>query len=277
MTRLARAAIEQALVVARAAWPGFTVDADEFGKALAARVAVPLDAADIGPAMKRMHVADLYLVVACAAGDGRALAALEATYFDKLRASLGKKSFEPAAVEEALQSFRSAQLVGKDGQARILDYAARGPLGWWLSIVVSRILLKTMRSVRREVELDPSFSGEAGGDLELEFLKKQYGAVFHEALARALAELPREDRLLLKQRYALQTTVVELGVLHGVHASTISRRVTEIRERLVRTTRTLMMARLSANAPEVSSILRLIHSDMDLSLSTHDELRSARA
>jgi RNA polymerase sigma-70 factor (ECF subfamily) len=66
----------------------------------------------------------------------------------------------------------------------------------------------------------------------------------------------------------LNMTVVELGALYGVHASTASRRVTEARDRLVAATRDVMMKRCNLGRAEVSSILRLIQSEIDLSLST---------
>jgi RNA polymerase sigma-70 factor (ECF subfamily) len=69
--------------------------------------------------------------------------------------------------------------------------------------------------------------------------------------------------------------VTELGVLHGVHASTISRWVTDARSRLVAGTRSAMMRRLRLGGPEVSSILRLIHSEIDISLSTYQGERPA--
>jgi RNA polymerase sigma-70 factor (ECF subfamily) len=107
-------------------------------------------------------------------------------------------------------------------------------------------------------------------DVEIEYLKRTYGSAFESAFREALASLSVPDRLLLKQRFQLGMTVAELGELHGVHASTVSRRVTEARERLAAATRQKMMDRLGLGAKEMSSVLRLIQSQIDISLTSVD-------
>jgi RNA polymerase sigma-70 factor (ECF subfamily) len=134
--------------------------------------------------------------------------------------------------------------------------------------VASRVAFRLARPAKKSAPLDEAVGEPEKGDLELAYLKKRYGEPFKEAFKEALGALPVNERLLLKQRYALQMTVVELGAQHGVHASTISRWVAEARDRLVRGTRDSMMRRLSLDRAEVSSILRLIQSQMDVSLST---------
>jgi hypothetical protein len=50
-------------------------------------------------------------------------------------------------------------------------------------------------------------SSAPAGDLELEYMKKTYGEAFQRAFAVALAAMPADDRLLLKQRFRHQLTV----------------------------------------------------------------------
>ena len=94
-------------------------------------------------------------------------------------------------------------------------------------------------------------------------MKKTYGDAFQRAFQAALEDLETADRLLLKQRFRHRMTVEQLGTLHAVHASTISRRVDAARERLVKATRTQMMRELDVGRADVSSILRLIESELE--------------
>jgi RNA polymerase sigma-70 factor (ECF subfamily) len=75
---------------------------------------------------------------------------------------------------------------------------------------------------------------------------------------------------LLKQRLKHQLGVRELGAMYGVDPGTISRRVAAARDRLAKATRAEMIRDLELATSEVSSILRLIDSQIDITLSTHD-------
>ena len=262
-----RDAVEAALARAREAWPALEVLDERFGDALAERVG---DDADVPAAIAKMNAGDLYFVLACAAGDATALAELEKRHLADVAGALERVGFPAAAIDESLQVLRETLLVaGEHGAPRILEFGARGQLRGWLRVVATRIAFRLARPARKNVAFDESLGEQAKGDLELDYLKKKYGSTFQDAFREALATLPVPDRLLLKQRFALNTTVIELGALHGVHASTISRRVAYVRARLVTATREGMMRRLRLGAPEVSSILRLIQSQLDISLSSY--------
>ncbi len=283
---LLRAAVAAALDTAHQAWPTLAVDEDVFTSALLSRVATDEDPP---AAIARLAVGDVYFVLACAAGDRAALDQFEKRFVPDLRTALRGAGIAPAAIDETLQQLRTTLFVpvpspepidgGTDAPVeprapRILGFAGRGHLRGWLQVTATRMAFRLARSEKRELALDESLQ-EAPGDLELTFLRKKYGQAFREAFQEALAELPVSDRLLLKQRFALHTTVTDLGALHGVHASTISRWVTDARGRLVAGTRAAMMRRLRLGGPEVSSILRLIHSEIDISLSTYQGSRPA--
>ena len=64
--------------------------------------------------------------------------------------------------------------------------------------------------------------------------------------------------------------VVELGVLYGVNAGTISRRVAAACAALSEATRAIMMRELGVGRGDVSSVLRLIESQLEITLSAFD-------
>jgi RNA polymerase sigma-70 factor (ECF subfamily) len=265
----ARAALAEAFDKARRAWPQLTVADAELTRGVAARLEPGLD---VVTAIRRLHVADLYFVLACTAHQRAALAQFENDHLPEVGAALVRQGFAPAAVSESLQILRTTLLLGGQagGPPQLLDFAGRGPLRGWLRVVATRTAYKLARPVKHGLLLEHQVEEAAAGDIELEFLKKRYGDAFRSAFRAAFAELPTADRLLLKQRFAHGTTVAELGVLHGVHGSTVSRWVTSARERLIERTRASLVQRFHLGDGEVSSLLRLIHSQIDGSLSAFD-------
>lgn len=246
--------IDAAIAAARATWPDIHVDTARF-------------AAHLGDEIAERDIADLYLAFACAAGDAAALAALDRSYLANLRGPLGKIGLRDGAIDEVLQLVREELLVVADDRpARILSYSGRGTLHGWLRSVAVRTGLRSIRKSPAHDALEPHH-GTISEDPELAFMKKTYGDAFHRAFTTALGELAAKDRLLLKQRYRFAMGVEELAAHYGVHAGTISRWVQAARDALATLTRTAMMTELGIGAADVSSILRLIHSQLEITLS----------
>lgn len=260
------AALDAALATAHTAWPGFAAADLRFAEHLATLVR---GAPTVVLALGQLDIADLYLSVACAEGIAGALAILDRDYFSAVRPTLSRMGLTASAIDETLQVMRDELLAPRPGAApRILNYGGRGHLQGWLRSVAARTGLRHLRTPDRLDELDEGKHARPAGDLELAYMKKTYGEVFQRAFAAALASLSAEDRLLLKQRFRHQLTVEELGALHSVHAGTISRWVTAARERLVKATRAEMMRELGVGRADVESILRLIQSELEITLST---------
>jgi RNA polymerase sigma-70 factor (ECF subfamily) len=259
-------ALEAALATAHTAWPAFAVADARFAEHLAGLVR---DAPAVAAALGQLHVADLYLSLACAEGNAGALAILDRDYLAGVRPALLRMGLTAGAIDETLQVMRDELLAPRpDAAPRILNYGGRGHLRGWLRSVAARTGLRNLHPSDRHDELDEGKHSTPAGDLELAYMKKTYGEVFQRAFAAALAALAADDRLLLKQRFRHQLTVEELGALHSVHAGTISRWVAAARERLVKATRAEMMRELGVGRADVSSILRLIHSELDITLSS---------
>jgi RNA polymerase sigma-70 factor, ECF subfamily len=215
---------------------------------------------------------DLYLAFACGTGSSPALAVLEREYLSTLPAALRRICNGGSSVDEVLQAVREHLLVARtDAPPRILNYAGRGPLRAWLRSVAVRTAMSMNRVTPHQI-FDEQDAAGAGDDLELAFMKKTYGESFRRAFQAALAGLPEDKRLLLKQRFRHQMTVEQLGAMHAVNPGTISRWVAAAREQLVGATRTAMMAELGVDGTDVESILRMIHSQIELSLSTQGDV-----
>jgi RNA polymerase sigma-70 factor (ECF subfamily) len=258
-TRCKIVVVDAAAIAARAqqAWPAIEVDLAAFVKRLES----------LGD-VDKLHASDLYLAFACAHGHVAALAALDATYLRELTAPLRKMGCDAAAIDETLQIVRDELLVAQPGKsASILNYSGRGAIKGWLRSVAARTALRDKKRPERRDEYIEGMHSAPNDDLELAFMKKTYGAAFERAFAKALAAMDVDDRLLLKQRFSHRLGVVELGKLYGVNAGTISRRVASVRERLVDATRARMTEELEVGTADLESILRMIESQLAISLS----------
>jgi RNA polymerase sigma-70 factor (ECF subfamily) len=246
---------------ARETWPGIEVDEARFAAHLK-RLLADADGA--------LEVGDIYLTLACATGDPTALAALDRSYFPGLRGTLGRLGLDQTGIDETLQTMRTELLSARDGaEPRILGYAGRGRLSGWLRSVAVRTGLRLLRATPKHATLDPNAPGTVSDDPELAYLRKAYGEAFQRAVRTALDALPPRDRLLLKQRYRHRLGVQELGALYGVNAGTISRWVAAARDRLGEATRATMMKELGVDQKDLASILRLVESDLDITLWSH--------
>ena len=218
-----------------------------------------------------LEVGDLAFALACARGDASALAHFDRTYAPSLRPALARLGLDDAGIAETLQLVRAELFAPREtGEPRIVGYSGRGPLSAWLRSVAVRTGLRVIRQAPRH---EPLGDGDAApgslvDDAELAYMKKTYGEAFQRAFRCALAELPAKDRLLLKQRFRHHLGVVDLGRLHGVNAGTISRWVAAARDALAKGTREAMMKELGVAKDDVSSILRLIESQIEVTLST---------
>lgn len=211
--------------------------------------------------------ADVDVARACAAADPAAIAALEGRYFAAVRVGLTRLGVADSAQNGVLEALRAELLGGGEGRApRILEYSGRGSLAGWLRVVASRLALRLARPDRLGSSLSATMHMHDAGDLELEIVKQKYGAAFRDAFRRALASLHVQDRLVVKQRFALQLTVVELASLYGLDAPSMSERVSAARARLVEATRVAMLAELRVADPDASRMRRLIDAQLDVSL-----------
>jgi RNA polymerase sigma-70 factor (ECF subfamily) len=200
---------------------------------------------------------DLCLVVACERGDERAWNDL----INQFRATVASAARAACANEDAADELSQsvwAELYGLRAnasgaaQGKLAYYSGCGSLGGWLRAVVSQLAVdrhrKTSRLVQTEEDADfdrlaheptageDGFQVAAAPDPEAALARAETVNALHTALARVVASLSVEDRLLVKLYYFDGLRLREAGALLGVHEATASRRLTkihaEVRERV---------------------------------------------
>jgi len=213
------------------------------------------------------------LWVACGAffGDPHALAHIEAHYFGDARIALRKMFLADDAVDEVLQGLRRLLFVGEESAPpRIGEYRGIGELRAWLKVSAMRAALKLLRRQNRASQGDSDDALVAArateDDPELAYMKAAYRAAFKVAFQQALDSLLPKERLLLKQQIVDGLGVDELGAVYQVHRATAARWAASAREKLLARTRRTFMLQARVSSDECESIMRLVRSQLDVSI-----------
>ena len=261
------AALARAIDDARARWPGVDVAPELYVRHLASRV--PDDTA-AATALAGLETADLYLACACARGVARAIELFDAHHFADLAIALRRLRLDDAVLDEVKQQLR-VQLFVPDGDELpdIALYAGRGELRLWVRSTGVRAALKLLRRDRR---LDPDGDdalAEVAADVDdplLVHLKQTYAAEFKAAFGEAVAALTPRQRNLLRHHLVDALSIDEVGRIYRVHRATAARWVAGAREELMATTLRLLRGRLAIAPADLESIVRLVRSQLDLSI-----------
>ena len=260
-----RAGVESFLGAARESEPQLEVS----DVALMAYVARRLEPSDnpVG-ALESLHSADLRLACACAAGDGRALAAFDHRFATDLRRVHARAETTKIRLDDFVQALREKLFVSP--QRRIEEYGGRAPLRSWVRVVATRTLLDLARpSYLTELHADENTFLQVpapGDDPDVAFAKRLYGAAVLEAVQEAARDLSPQERNVLREHYARGLSIDQIGRLHRVHRATAARRVQRARELLVDKVRALLVARFKLSGRDLESVLRLLRSAMHITL-----------
>lgn len=261
-------ALDALLVRCRATWPAFSAPTEAFVAYLSERAPESMTIAEW---LERVHASDLFLAFACWQREDTALSTFEDTFGPGLDQALRKFGSTADLRDDARQILRERLFVGgPDQPPKIAAYSGRGALRSWLRITATRILLELSKREQKEPFADdeellglPS----PDDDPETLHLKELYGAEFKSALERSITELPDRSRILLAQYHLDGLTIDQLGAQYRVHRMTAARWVAAARRDLLIATRRRLEDKLALSKEELDSVLRLIRSRLDLSIS----------
>lgn len=216
-----------------------------------------------------VEVGELVLARACAAGEPAVLAHFDATYAGDMVAALSTFRADRDFIDEVLQAVREKLFVG--ASPKILDYGGRGSLRAWLRAVAVRTALNARR--RRLTDPGPSAADDAlldvaapAGDPELVEIVAKYGSAYKRAVHEALAELPAEDRNVLRLSLLEGLGIDAIARIYDVHRATVARRIGRARETVVEGARRRLGESTRLDAAELASVARACRTTLDLSL-----------
>jgi RNA polymerase sigma-70 factor (ECF subfamily) len=255
------------LDAAREASPTVHVAPHAFARYLAARVP---EGKPPMKALEMLHTNDLYLACACAQRDPLAIAVFDARYLGEVDRALQHMGLAPNVRDDTKQVLRRRFFVEEEGAPpRIVEYTGRGSLRSWVRAAAVRAALRVMRQPKGQVALDSVTLRAVAApdeDLEITYLKRKYGDDFQRALREAFGLLSPRERNVIRRYFGEGLSIDELGVLYDVHRATAARWVGKAGSALVKKTRELLRRRLGTSPAEISSILRLLHSQLEATL-----------
>jgi RNA polymerase sigma-70 factor, ECF subfamily len=257
-----------AMARAREAWPMVSLDGDLWCRYLAARLP---PAPELERVLPSLHLDDLYLCCACAAGDAPALALFE----ERLRPAAGgvlrRLRLGQALHDEVLQKLTIRLLVAEQETPPVITrYSGIGTLSSWLRVVTSRMALKELAREKHLVASDDQRLAEeliqhsSGADLL--HAKPLYLEAFREAFRGAMQSLGPREMNLLRQRFVDDLGLEEIGRIYRVHHTTVHRWLEKTRALLLQRTYEALAERLQIPRQECSTIIRMLQSDMDFTL-----------
>lgn len=254
----------------RSVWPDVAVDPSRLIGFVAARLDTE---GDPGDALGGLRPADLYLACALTDGDRTALAAFDRHYMREVDIALARMRIGPPRANDVKQLVRQRLFVGDGVPGKISEYAGRGDLRRWVRSVAVRTCLNDLRRGKNEVLADDDTliaqQAMPGDDPELAYMKRTYAREFHAAFTEALANLGAREQTLLRYHHVDGLNIDEIGAIYRVHRVTAFRWLEKAKEKLVEATLVVMRTRLNVSPRELDSVLRLIRSQVHLSLVRH--------
>lgn len=262
------ALLEQQLAEGAAAWPTVTLSPEIYLRHLADKLRERV--AEISDhVIRTMPAADLYLAAACTVGDSAAISAFHDTILPVLRPALAKLGVPDVTIDETEQRVLIIVLVGDPDRPAIATYGGRGRLRSWvrsIGVRTGRRLMGVTDAPAQDQADELDRLSANVHDPELALLRNRYRDEVRRALAGALANLAERQRNVLRQYYIDGLTIDQLAVLYRVDRATTARWVVAARSEVLAGTRDFLGSSLGASNTEVESILRLVRSQLELSL-----------
>ncbi len=215
------------------------------------------------------RAADLYLACACLRRVPRAAETFMTCYVERIPSYLRRRTTSAETVREVQQQLAVRFLVGDEGRPALLEsYTGRGSLEGFVRIAAGRLAVDLLRSAsRRPVSMETAVAHELiAEDIELLMLKEAYREPFRRAFAPAVAALLPDARALLRLHYVEGMTTEQLARLRKVGRATVVRRLADARDALVDALKDQLRAKVGIGDEEFDSLLRLVRSQLDLSL-----------
>lgn len=217
-----------------------------------------------------LDLGELYLVCACLKQVPNAGDAFQDRYFLRAQPALTRMQLSPAVIADVEQLTWEKLFTAREGTPpKILDYAGQGNLAALIKVILVRTAVSHLRKHKREVlcEADEILAlPDDFDDPALELVRADFKKEFAPAFAASLATLSERDRNFLRLRFVEGMQVEQIGRLYQMHRVTASRALARIRRNLRDETRARLGAKLQLNRDSLESFMRLVDSQLDVSI-----------
>lgn len=236
--------------------------AAQLGRAAAAGTLVPTTSPE--------GAAEHCIAAACQEGRGPAISFFRTEYLSRHRPVLASYGLDDGAIDDVLAKLTDRLLLAEDGPCKLAGYAGRGRLRGLVKVAATRLGLDEVRRRKRNpVAASDDLSGlsDPERDPELAYLKSTYRDHFRKAFAAASESLDARSRNLLRMHLIHGVTLDKLATSYAVHRATIVRWLASARKQLLQETENEMRSRLGVSGTELKSVMGMIGSRLDASVS----------
>jgi len=222
--------------------------------------------------LDKLKIGDLYLACGCSQGDGRALNAFDKEYGRDIDLAIARSGNVNLTKDEFRQALRNKLFVVRTNKPpKIADYAGRGELRSWIRVTAVRMIVDIVRSKQadREIPVEAEMLGampSPAEDPELDYIQRVYKSEFKEALRSGFGTLTPRERNLLRHQVIHGLNIDQVGAIYGVHRTTAFRWIEKARKAFLAATKEALMERLKVGQSQFLSIMRVVQSDLDLSM-----------
>ena len=252
---------------ARGAWPTIAVTRERYTSHLA-QLVVAREGESAEQVLRTVPAADVYLAAACCDGTPAAIAAVRDSLVPSMRQALGKLAMPTPTIDEAVQRVMTMLFVGDGGPPQIAGYAGRGTLRAWMRTIAVRTARRLRGVEHDDAPGDAELEALPGAmlDPELALLRDRYRDDVRRAFAEAFAGVTERQRNVLRQYHIDGLTIDKLGTLYRVNRATAARWVAAARQAVLDAMRAKLVERLRVSQGQVDSIVRLVRSQLDVSV-----------
>ena len=250
--------IRSAWLRGREQFPKAQLDQDAFQRGV---TSLGVAAADL-----QARAGEIYLALACLAGDAAALAEFDRTFIAAVPRHVAHFPLSAAQVADLQQDLRVRLLAG--ARPRLATYSGRAALGTWLRVIAIRQALDMIASRDRPDTELPSLDDLVAtySSPELALARHAVRPALQEALREGFATLSDDDRTVLRLHFVDGLNIDAIGRIYQVHRSTVGRWLITIRTRLFEHVRGRLALDLQPSPSELRSMFRLVGSDLRLSI-----------
>ncbi len=217
------------------------------------------------------RAADLLLAHGAAVGDAAALALVQ-PLLQAQTALAHARLHSRLPLDEAVQRAREHLVPASHAERKpaIAAYRGDASLAAFVRVVATRLLLEVYPRTPEEVNLEEAVlrgpkhrNRDLRANPDLLALRRRRGDSFHAAFAQAEAALEARPRALLRYALCEELTAAEIGLVYGVHSSTVARWLGEASEAL----QAHLLGALELDPKERSAIEAALDKQLDAALS----------
>ena len=227
------------------------------------------DPSDLERHLASLHLEDLALACACAAGDDEAWEHFVREHRPLLYRAAD--AIDPTGGARELADSLYADLFGirheaAERQSLFRYFHGRSSLITWLRAVLAQRHVDRLRTGRRSTALpdDDSPHAIAAPAESLDPDRDRYMALIRAALARAISGLAARDRLRLACYYGQQLTLAQTGGMLGEHEATVSRSLARTRKAIRARVETELREEIGLTEAEIARCFECVTDDAGL-------------